>query len=63
VIVTCSPDFWVKVWDARDGFMVQSFRCGRDPRNIAINEREDLIGVGNFFSGQIFSMDLSRLRN
>ncbi len=63
VIVTCSPDFWVKVWDARDGSMVQSFRCVRDPRNIAINGREDLIGVGNFFSGQIFSMDLSRLRN
>ena len=62
VIVTCSQDLWVRAWDARDGAMVQSFRCAHFPTNIAINERGDLLGVGNYFSSLILALDLSHVR-
>lgn len=62
VIITCSNDYWVKVWDSRDGSLLQSFRCENYPTNIAINGRGDLLGVGNFVSSQIFALDLSKMR-
>jgi serine/threonine protein kinase/WD40 repeat protein len=63
VIVTCSQDYWVKVWDARDGALVQSFRCSNYPTNIAMNRRGDLLGAGNFGSSQIFALDLRHVRD
>jgi hypothetical protein len=63
VIVTCAQDYWVKVWDARDGSMVQSFRCEIYPTNIAMNGRGDLLGAGNYGSSQIFTLDLSHVRD
>jgi serine/threonine protein kinase len=63
VIVTCSRDFWVKAWDVRDGALVQSFRCTYFPTNVAINQRGDLLGVGNYSSSQVLALDLSHVHD
>ncbi|MEI6872535.1 MAG: hypothetical protein WCL08_09660, partial [Verrucomicrobiota bacterium] len=62
VVITSSKDYSVKVWDVRDGSLLQSHRCWLYPSNIDVGPGGDLIYVGNF-SSQILRLDLSRLRD
>jgi len=63
VVITSSKDYSVKVWDVRDGSMLQNYRCWLYPYNIDVGPAGDLICVGNNFSSQILRLDLSRLRD
>ncbi len=63
VVITCSKDYRVKVWDVRDGAMLQNYRCWFIPYYIDVGPGGDLICVVNNSSAQILRLDLSRLRD
>jgi hypothetical protein len=63
VVLTCSRDFWVKVWDVRDGSLVKGHRCLDFATNIDVSMKGDRLGVGNYNRSLILPLDLSQLRD
>jgi serine/threonine protein kinase/WD40 repeat protein len=63
VVLTCSRDFWVKAWDARDGSLVRGYRCLDYPTNIDVSMKGDRLGVGSYNKSLILTLELSHLRD
>ena len=62
VVVTTSKDYSVRVWDVRDGRMLQNYR-GRDLLGeVEFSSRGDLIGISYLRSTDIVPLDLSQWR-
>ena len=64
VVFTCSHrENIVKVWDHRDGTMVQSLRCWKVPTNIGVNPEGTLLGIMAWGGPLILPLDLSHVRD